>query len=253
MGPRSLPPCRQGSISGRCWLRVSPADPLRSGAPRLLRLDAPPNPSRLGPTLRQCRAAPIPNVSSRPSGLAFAIGTGLRQGELLGLRWEDVDLDARTLRVSAQLDRRGGLTEVKTEGGRRSLGLPDLAVYALKAQRANQARQRLAAGSSWRVEDYVFTGAKGKARDWRSLDRCFVRAQERAGVRRQRFRDMRHAFATLLLDAGEEIAVISKMLGHADYSTTVDVYSHLSTERSRVAAARIDGLLKRREISEETA
>ena len=64
---------------------------------------------------------------------------------------------------------------------------------------------------------------------------------------------MRHAFATLLLDAGEEIAVISKMLGHADYSTTVDVYSHLSRERSRVAAARIDGLLKRRQLHEEIA
>jgi site-specific recombinase XerD len=64
---------------------------------------------------------------------------------------------------------------------------------------------------------------------------------------------MRHAFATLLLDAGEEVAVISKMLGHADYSTTVDGYSHLSRERSRVAAARIDGLLKRRETPLEAA
>ena len=62
---------------------------------------------------------------------------------------------------------------------------------------------------------------------------------------------MRHSFATLLLDAGEEIAVISKMLGHADYSMTVDVYSHLSTERSRVAAARIDGLLKRRQVPDD--
>jgi integrase len=88
---------------------------------------------------------------------------------------------------------------------------------------------------------------------WRSLDAAFLRSQVRAGVRRQRFHDMRHAFATLLLGAGEEIAVISKMLGHADYSTTVDVYSHLSTERSRVAAARIDTLLKRREIAEEIA
>jgi Phage integrase family len=64
------------------------------------------------------------------------------------------------------------------------------------------------------------------------------------------FHDMRHAFATLLLEAGEEVAVISKMLGHADYSTTVDVYSHLSTERSRVAAARIDALLKHRQTQE---
>ena len=73
------------------------------------------------------------------------------------------------------------------------------------------------------------------------------------GSERQRFHDLRHAFATLLLDAGEEVAVISKMLGHADYSTTVDVYSHLSADRSRVAAARIDGLLKRREVLEEVA
>jgi site-specific recombinase XerD len=69
-----------------------------------------------------------------------------------------------------------------------------------------------------------------------------------AGVRRQRFHDMRHAFATLLLEAGEELAVISKMLGHADYSTTVDVYSHLSTDRSKVAASRIDAILKQRRL-----
>ena len=75
----------------------------------------------------------------------------------------------------------------------------------------------------------------------------------RGWVRRRRFHDIRHCFATLLLDAGEEIAVISKMLGHADYGTTVDVYSHLSRERSWVAAARIDGLLKQRETPDEAA
>lgn len=194
-------------------------------------------------------------VAGDPNGplYAFAIGTGLRQGEILGLRWDDVDLDARTLRVTSQLDRMGERAAVKTESGRRAFGLPELAVFALKAQRVVQARQRLATGASWLDEGYIFTGATGKPRDWRSLDRCFVRAQERAGVRRQRFHDMRHAFATLLLDAGEEVAVISKMLGHADYSTTVDVYSHLSTERSRVAAARIDSLLKRRPAPEEMA
>lgn len=119
-------------------------------------------------------------------------------------------------------------------------------MWALKAQRAAQARDRLAAGSRWRDLGHVFSGPDGRPVHWRSLDASFVRAQARAGVRRQRFHDMRHAFATLLLEAGEELAVISKMLGHADYSTTVDVYSHLSAERSKVAAARIDALLKRR-------
>lgn len=184
---------------------------------------------------------------------AFAIGTGLRQGEILGLRWTDVDLDARTLRVSAQLDRQRQLAEVKTERGRRAFGLPELALYALKLQRGQQARERIAGGRGWLDGDFVFTTTDGRPMQWRSLDAAFVRAQARAGVRRQRFHDMRHAFATLLLDAGEEVAVISKMLGHADYSTTVDVYSHLSTERSRVAAARIDGLLKRRQAPDEVA
>lgn len=183
---------------------------------------------------------------------AFAVGTGLRQGEILGLRWSDVDLEARTLRVSGQLDRRGQLADVKTERGRRSFGLPDLAVYGLRAQRIQQARERLAAGRDWQDADFVFAATNGRPLHWRSLDAAFVRAQARAGVRRQRFHDMRHSFATLLLDAGEEIAVISKMLGHADYSTTVDVYSHLSTERSRVAAARIDGLLKARHVVDTT-
>jgi Phage integrase family len=147
----------------------------------------------------------------------------------------------------------GQLAEVKTERGRRAFGLPELALYALRAQRVQQARERLKAGTRWIDSDYVFTTNDGRPVSWRSLDAAFVRAQTRAGVRRQRFHDMRHAFATLLLDAGEEIAVISKMLGHADYSTTVDVYSHLSRERSRVAAARIDGLLKRREAPLEAA
>ena len=184
---------------------------------------------------------------------AFAIGSGCRQGEILGLRWDDVDLNARTVRIAGQLSRSRELAEVKTDRGRRTFGLPELALYALRAQKAQQVRDRLAAGSGWQDDGYVFTMRDGQPVGWRGLDDAFVRAQERAGVRRQRFHDMRHAFATLLLDAGEEIAVISKMLGHADYSTTVDVYSHLSTERSRVAAARIDSLLKRRQVVEEIA
>ena len=159
----------------------------------------------------------------------------------------------RRSRSGASSGRSGQLAPVKTERGERTFGLPELAVWALKAQRAQQARERLAAGSRWQGEGLVFTAEDGRPVPWRSLGAAFVRAQARAGVRRRRFHDMRHSFATLLLEAGEEVAVISKMLGHADYATTVNVYSHLSTEPSRVAAARIDALLKRREIREETA
>ena len=99
-------------------------------------------------------------VDGDPTGplYAIAIGTGLRQGEILGLRWSDVDIDARSLSVTSQLDREGKRADLKTEGGRRSFGLPELAVHALRGQRAAQARQRLAAGPAWQDLDYVFTG-----------------------------------------------------------------------------------------------
>jgi integrase len=113
---------------------------------------------------------------------AFAIGTGLRHGEILGLRWQDVDLDNRTLRVSAQLDRQGELAEVKTERGRRTFGLPELAPYALKSQKAQQARERIAAGSGWQDEGYLFATTDGRPMHWRSLDAAFVRSQRRAPV-----------------------------------------------------------------------
>jgi integrase len=187
---------------------------------------------------------------------AFAIGTGCRQGELLGLRWGDVDLEARTVAISQQLDRHRDLADVKSDRGHRTFGLSDLATWALHAQRAQQGRERLACGRRWKgaepgqPEGFVFATRDGRPMQYRSLSRSFELAQERAGIRRQRFHDMRHAFATLLLEAGEEIAVISKMLGHSDYSTTVNVYAHLSTERYRVAASRIDSLLRHRQDAE---
>jgi integrase len=129
---------------------------------------------------------------------AFAIGSGCRQGEILGLRWDDFDPEAGTVRIAGQLSRRRERAEVKTERGRRTFGLPELALFALKAQRVQQARDRLAAGSGWEDHGgYVFTMRDGRPGGWRSLDAAFVRAQARAGVRRQRFHDMCHAFATL--------------------------------------------------------
>jgi integrase len=164
----------------------------------------------------------------------------------LGLRWGDVDLDRGLVAVSAQLDRRGGLADVKTERGRRTFGLPELAVWGLK--RSEQPRR----GTAWR------RGRAGRIWGWCSRagtdapstggasTHPFVRAQARAGVRRQRFHDMRHAFATLLLEAGEELAVISKMLGHADYATTVDVYRISRPNGRRSQPPGLTGLLKRR-------
>jgi integrase len=174
----------------------------------------------------------------------FAISSGLRRGELLGLRWSDVDLEAGVLTVDHQLLRDGSFGPPKSAAGVRTIGLSELAVYALRAQRGRQAAQRLRAGRGWRnVRDLVFTTDTGSHLGWRPLWHAFRLATRDAGVRQIRFHDLRHACATLLLTGGEELAVISKVLGHADYGTTLKVYAHLDPKRAKAAAGRIDAAL----------
>lgn len=174
-----------------------------------------------------------------------AIGTGLRQGELLGLRWADVDMDAGTLTVRNTLQRvTRKLAEPKTERARRTLTMPGAVVDALRAQRVRQLEERLAA-KAWADPELVFASPIGTPLDPRNVTRRFQTAIARAGLPRQRFHDLRHAFATLHLEGGEELAVVSKMLGHANLSTTADVYAHLTTGMHARAAARMDGILRK--------
>jgi integrase len=126
------------------------------------------------------------------------------------------------------------------------IGLSELALYALRMQRRQQAAQRLRAGSHWsNPDELVFTTDVGSAVGFRSLWHAFQKATTRAMVRPIRFHDLRHACATLLLTGGEELAVISKVLGHSDYGTTLKVYAHLDPKRAKAAAGRIDAALGR--------
>lgn len=181
---------------------------------------------------------------------ALAVATGMRQGELLALRWDDVDLEARTLDVRHSL-RRGSreLAEPKTQRGRRRLVLGESAVHALRTQQSRQRRARLAAGRSWHDEGLVFTTAEGRALDGANVTHTLQTALERAKLPRQRFHDLRHANATLLLEAGEELAVISRTLGHSDLSTTADVYAHLTRSMQERSAARMDAILAPRKAA----
>ncbi len=175
-----------------------------------------------------------------------AIATGLRQGELLGLQWSDLDWAAGTLRVERQLLRNGTFGLPKSAAGVRTIGLSDLATYAFRMQRDQQIGDRFRAKSRWtNPDDLVFTTSLGThLRIW-PVWQAFRTASDRAGVRRIRFHDLRHACATLLLTAGEELAVIGKVLGRSDYGTTLKVYAHLDPKRARAAAGRIDVALGR--------
>jgi integrase len=176
-----------------------------------------------------------------------AIGTGLRQGELLALRWSDIDLDAWMLSVRHTLQRgTRTLEEPKTERGKRTLRLGNETREALLDHARRQRRERLAAGSSWRDGDYVFTTLHGLPLDGRNVLEAFHRALDRARLPRRSFHSLRHAFATLQIENGEELGVVSRILGHSQIATTADVYAHLTPAMLERSANRMDGILKRR-------
>jgi integrase len=174
-----------------------------------------------------------------------AIATGMRQGELLALRWSDVDLEAGTIAVRHTLRRvERVLADPKTGSAKRVLRIGAGVTSALRENRLRQLERRLAAGARWREQDYVFSGPNGDAWHARNILTAFQRALARAGLPRQRFHDLRHACATLLLEQGEELGVVSKLLGHSTVATTLDVYAHLTPAMGDRAAARMDAVLR---------
>ena len=177
----------------------------------------------------------------------LAIHTGLRQGELLGLKWEDVDLESGTLRVRRTLvTAKGGpvLTAPKTKGSRRSVKLTQGAVEALRSHLKHQLQEIDRAGSLWRENGLMFASESGEPLDRRYLTSCRYKALlKRAELPIIRFHDLRHTCATLLLSKNVNPKIVSEMLGHASIAITLDTYSHvLPNMRDQAAAAMEDAL-----------
>lgn len=172
----------------------------------------------------------------------MAVTTGLRQGELLGLRWAEVDFEDGTLRVRQALQR-GQFVEPKTARSRRSINLPERALGALRRQRALQAEQRLAAGPDWRDNGLVFASSIGTPLDGVNVTKRFQALLARAGLPRMRFHDLRHCAATLLIHAGVDMRVVMEVLGHSTIATTMNLYAHVLPAAKEAAAHRLDALL----------
>jgi integrase len=171
---------------------------------------------------------------------------GLRQGEALGLRWQDVDLEAGTLRVEHGLQRIGGrlqLVPTKSTRSRRTVLVPTLVTDALRAHRTRQLEERLLAGGRWHDGGYVFSSTIGTPIDAAELRRAFAAILRRAGLPVIRFHDLRHSAASLMLAQGVAARVVMETLGHSSYSLTMDTYSHVLPALQRQAADAMDRLL----------
>jgi integrase len=173
-----------------------------------------------------------------------AIHTGLRRSELLGLKWTDIDLDARTLSVQRSLDRDGTFNPPKRNKSRRSVKLTAQAAEALKGHRARQNEERLQLGSLWEDWGLVFPNRSGKPMNADYLyHRGFKPLLERAELSGFTFHSLRHTCATLLLSKNVNPKIVSEMLGHATISQTMDTYSHVMPGMREVAATALEEAL----------
>lgn len=178
-----------------------------------------------------------------------ALWTGMRQGELLGLRWQDIDSQARELHVTRALQRVAGeyrLVEVKSSSSRRTVRLTQPALDALQAERQAQLERRLAAGGRWRepVPDLVFTTRTGQPRNGPAITHAFQAALATAGVPPLRFHHLRHLHGSLLLASGVDLATVSHILGHSSVALTASTYAGVLPSLREDAADRLEQLLK---------
>jgi integrase len=178
---------------------------------------------------------------------ALAVHTGLRQGEVLGLKWDDVDLDDGSLQVRRTLaiTKDGPVfTTPKTAGSRRSVKLTSKATDALRSHLTRQLAEIDRVGSLWSENGLIFASETGEPLDRRTVTNMkFKRLLKRAGLPQIRFHDLRHMCATLLLTRNVNPKIVSEMLGHSTIAITLDIYSHvLPNMRNQAAAAMEDAL-----------
>ena len=182
--------------------------------------------------------------------VTLALGTGMRRGEVLGLRWSDVDLEAAEVRVTQTLQATNdGLRFVppKTHRSSRTIALPSFVIDALKQQRRQQGVRKLAAGSAWQELGLVIDrGDGGPLPPW-SLSQRFRALMTKAGIDLN-FHGLRHAHASLMLASGANLKVVSDRLGHSTISITADLYTHLAKAVDQQAAQDLDAMLFRNDV-----
>jgi integrase len=177
----------------------------------------------------------------------LAVHTGMRQGEILALRWQDVDMENAVVSVRRTLTRNGGkiaFGEPKTKKSRRSIRLTPQAVEALRSHLERQLRDMEILGDRYQDQGLVFTTDTGGPINPSNLrQRSFAALLKRAGLRHMRFHDLRHTCATLLLSRGVHPKFVQELLGHATIAITLDTYSHVMPSMGDATAKAMEDAL----------
>lgn len=171
---------------------------------------------------------------------------GLRRSEVLGLRWEDVDLDNATLMVRQGLHRVEGrlqLMATKTARSRRTVPMPRAVLASLKAHRAEQELERRQLAERWPDSGFVFTTPIGTPIDPDNCSKIVRAALKRAGVRAVRMHDFRHGVVSVLMGLGVPPRTVMEIAGHSGLEMTMNVYAHVTMDDKRAALEKLDDLL----------
>ena len=184
----------------------------------------------------------------------LALATGMRRGEIMALKWQDIDLSTGLLQVRrvlthmpAKLNGKGGYVEAepKTERSRRSIVIAPFALDKLKEHRVRQLEAKLKAGSIWKENDLVFcSSVGGHLHTSRDIFTQFKKLLKEAGLPDIRFHDLRHSSATMFLALGTHPKVVQEMLGHSQIATTLDIYSHVLPTMQVEAVNKLDSVLR---------
>ena len=177
---------------------------------------------------------------------ALALSSGMRESELLGLQWSEVDFDHNLVRVRWQLQREDGQwmwKPPKTRRSRRQIALASSAMQTLRRHRDSQDAERESQGASWEDHELVFCTRHGCPLSARNLLRRYKELLKKGGLPDIRFHDLRHTAATLLLAGKVNPKVVSEMLGHSSVAITLDIYSHVLPDMQQDAVAVLERTL----------
>lgn len=175
----------------------------------------------------------------------LALQTGMRAGEICGLKWENIDLPRGFLMVKYALQRINGvltLKEPKTAKSMRTIALMDYTVQALKEHKRKQNKTKLLMGSAYNDQDFVCAWDDGRPYDPHYLGQKFTKLIKLLGYPKIRFHDLRHTHATMLLQQGINPKIVSERLGHSQISVTLDTYSHVLPNIQKEAVSKIEEL-----------